>query len=33
MMEIVEMRKGSADVCQAVLDDLPEWFGIPEVQG
>ncbi len=30
MVEIVEYREGRAGVCQAVLDDLPEWFGIPE---
>jgi len=30
MIQITEMHEGKAGLCREVLDDLPEWFGIPE---
>jgi ribosomal protein S18 acetylase RimI-like enzyme len=30
MIQITELHEGKADLCREVLDDLPEWFGIPE---
>ncbi len=30
MLEIVEIVDGREAACRAVLEDLPDWFGIPE---
>lgn len=30
MIQITEMHERKAGLCREVLDDLPEWFGIPE---
>jgi GNAT superfamily N-acetyltransferase len=29
-MEAIAVESGKADICRLVLDDLPNWFGIPE---
>jgi ribosomal protein S18 acetylase RimI-like enzyme len=30
MIAIEEIREGKAEICADILDDLPQWFGIPE---
>ena len=30
--KICEVRDGRAAICRRILDDLPEWFGIPEAK-
>jgi len=32
MVEIVEIHQDRSRICQDVLDDLPEWFGIEEAK-
>lgn len=32
VIEIVEIREGKAKLCQEILDDLPEWFGIADAK-
>ena len=32
MMEIAELHGGRADICREILDDLPEWLGLPEAK-
>ena len=32
MIDIAEMHDGKAALCQEVLDDLPEWFAIPDAK-
>ncbi len=29
-MTVIEVVEGRSDLCREILDDLPEWFGIPE---
>ena len=29
---IVEVTEGRSDLCREVLDDLPDWFGIPDAK-
>ena len=29
-MKVTEAHVGKSEICQNILDDLPEWFGIPE---
>ena len=32
MMQAVEVHNDRADLCREILDDLPEWFGVPEAK-
>lgn len=32
MIQVAEIHEGKADLCREVLDDLPEWFGIPKAK-
>jgi ribosomal protein S18 acetylase RimI-like enzyme len=31
-MRVIEVYDRRADICREVLDDLPEWFGIPDTK-
>jgi GNAT superfamily N-acetyltransferase len=32
MIEVVEISDGKAALCREILDDLPEWFGLPDAK-
>lgn len=32
MLTIAEWHDGKAALCREILDDLPEWFGLPEAK-
>lgn len=32
VIDVIEIKTGNAALCRSVLDDLPEWFGIPEAK-
>jgi GNAT superfamily N-acetyltransferase len=32
VIDVTELKTGKAALCRSVLDDLPEWFGIPEAK-
>ncbi len=31
-MTIIDVYEGQSDLCREILDDLPEWFGIPDAK-
>jgi ribosomal protein S18 acetylase RimI-like enzyme len=32
MVHVTQISNGKSSICRAILDDLPEWFGLPEAK-